>query len=75
MLWPLPSEHRYVFEYLSGKNKIKKGFWDMYKRLQCGLFCQIYAEYLSFTMAISVSPRYPSHYLYSIHTCACDLCA
>ena len=35
---------------------------------------QIYAEYLSFTMAISVSPRYPSHYLYSIHTCACDLC-
>ena len=36
---------------------------------------QIYAEYLSFTMAISVSPRYPSHYLYSIHTCACDLCA
>jgi len=26
-------------------------------------------------MAISVSPRYPSHYLYSIHTCACDLCA
>ena len=46
-----------------------------YKRLQCGLFGQIYAEYLSFTMAISVSPRYPSHYLYSIHTCACDLCA
>jgi len=35
---------------------------------------QIYAEYLSFTMAISVSPRYPSHYLYPIHTCACDLC-
>ena len=33
-----------------------------------------YAEYLSFTMAISVSPRYPSHYLYPIHTCACDLC-
>ena len=24
-------------------------------------------------MAISVSPRYPSQYLYSIHTCACDL--
>jgi len=44
------------------------------KRLQCGLFGQIYAEYLSFTMAISVSPRYPSHYLYSIHTCAYDLC-
>ena len=36
---------------------------------------QIYAEYLSFTLAISVSPRYPSHYLYSINTCACDLCA
>ena len=34
-----------------------------------------YAEYLSFTMAIPVSPRYPSHYLYFIHTCACDLCA
>ena len=32
------------------------------------------AEYLSFTMAISVSPRYPSHYLNPIHTCACDLC-
>ena len=45
------------------------------KRLQCGLFGVFYAEYLSFTMAISVSPRYPSHYLYSIHTCACDLCA
>jgi len=25
-------------------------------------------------MTIPVSPRYPSHYLYSIHTCACDLC-
>ena len=32
------------------------------------------AEYLSFTMVISVSPRYPSHYLYSFHTCAYDLC-
>ena len=42
------------------------------KRLQCGLFGENPAEYLSFTMAISVSPRYPSHYLYSIHTCACD---
>jgi len=26
-------------------------------------------------MTIPVSPRYPSHYLYSIHTCACGLCA
>jgi hypothetical protein len=34
---------------------------------------KFYVEYLSFTMAISVSPRYPSQYLYSIHTCACDL--
>ena len=24
-------------------------------------------------MALSVSPRYPSQYLYSIHICACDL--
>ena len=44
------------------------------KRLQCGLFGENPAEYLSFTMVISVSPRYPSHYLYSFHTCACDLC-
>ena len=29
----------------------------------------------AFTMTIPVSPRYPSHYLYSINTCACDLCA
>ena len=29
----------------------------------------------AFTMTIPVSPQYPSHYLYSINTCACDLCA
>ena len=75
MVVPLTSDYYHKIDRILGNlGKIPN------KRLQCGLFGVFYAEYLSFTMAIyrvapRVSPRYPSHYLYSIHTCACDLCA
>ena len=47
----------------------------LYKRLRLLLKIRNFGRSaFAYTMTIPVSPRYPSHYLYSIHTCACDLC-
>ena len=61
-----------------GKNKKKGGKKGFKFKISKGHFLKIRnfgRSAFAFTMAIPVSPRYPSHYLYSINTCACDLCA
>ena len=68
-----PLEYKNLTSYKKYRPEFGLNIQESYGKRISDFSGQIYAEYLSFTMAISVSPRYPSHYLYSIHTCACDL--